>query len=106
MPLSSPLAEKTQMSAVAVPLAGRCSTTRFPAKEQEFVTVEKAPNAATFRSTSAPETDTPAVVGSTTTIVFPVTSGAVLVKKMVSSEAFGAITTSDAAFDVAPFGFR
>src|SRR2546430_15419026 len=106
MLLSSPLAEKTHMSAVALPLVGRCSTTALPAKTQELLTVENAPNAATFRSTSAPGTDTPAVVGSTTTMFFSIAAGAVPVSEMDSSEVFGAATTSDTTLDVAPFGFR
>jgi hypothetical protein len=78
MLVSRPLAEKRQISAAVRPEAGRCNETGFPASEQELVAVEKAPSAATLRSTSALGTETPAVVGSTTMMMsLAVAAGAV-----------------------------
>src|SRR5690348_12265928 len=105
MLVSNPLCEKRQMSAVAVPVAGRCSGTGLPPSAQELVAVENAPSAATLRSRSLPEEETPAVVGSTTTMPLPVAAGDELVRVMTSSEGLGGTTTSDTAFDVAPLGF-
>src|SRR5216683_1079269 len=93
------------MSAVAVPLAGRCSGIGLPPSVHELLAVEKGPSAATFRSTSLPGTDTPAVVASTTTMSFPVALGAALLSAIASSERFGAALTSDTTFDVLPSGF-
>src|SRR5216683_905446 len=53
-------------------LAGRSNVTGFPASEHELFVVENAPSAATFKSRSLPGTETPAVVGSTTTMSFAV----------------------------------
>src|SRR5271168_2054954 len=105
MLLSSPLSEKMQMSAVVVPLAGLVSGTGFPASVQELLEVEKAPSAATFRSTSFPPALTPAVVGSTTTMSCPVAAGVVLLSEIASSEVFGAATASETTLDVVPPGF-
>src|SRR5256714_13228136 len=106
MLVSSPPGEKRQISAAEVPLSGRCNATGLPASTQELFNVENRPSAATVRSTSAPGTETPAVVGSTTTMSFPVASGAALVSEITSSETLGAATTSDNAFDVLASGFR
>src|SRR6266852_2383292 len=89
---SRPLAEKRHMSAAASPAAGRGRGTGFPASEQELVAVEKTPSAATFRSTSAVGRETPAVVGSTTTMSFVEAEGAALASEMTSSEALSAMT--------------
>src|SRR6266849_2577143 len=105
MLVSNPLCEKRQMSAVAVPLAGRCNGMGFPPRVQELFTVENTPSAATFKSRSRPGEETPAVVGSTTTMSFPVAPGAELLSAITSSEGFGGATTSDTAFDFVPFGF-
>ena len=94
------------MSAVAPPLAGRCSCTGFPVSEQELFVVEKLPSAARFRSTSFPGTETPAVVGSTTTMSFAVAAGAAFVRAITSSDTFGGATTSETLFDFVPFGLR
>src|SRR5260370_14728024 len=106
MLVSRPLAEKRQMSAAATPLAGRCNGTGFPASEQELVAVEKAPRAATLRSTSAFGRDTPAVVGSTTMMSWAVAEGAPLVREMIASAVLGAITIREALFEVVPSGLR
>src|SRR5579883_1822066 len=105
MLVSSPLCEKTQMSAAEVPLAGRKRTTGFPVREQVFVAVANAPIAPTFKSTLLPGEETPAVVGSTTTMSLPVAFGAPLVRTICSSELFGAATTSATAFERVPSGF-
>src|SRR5712664_19758 len=106
MLVSRPPAENRQTSVAAVPLAGRCNSTGFPASEQELLVTENAPSAATFRSTSAPGTDTPAVVGSTTTMSFPATSGAPLVSEITSSEGFGGTTISETLLEVLLSGLR
>src|SRR5260221_14077444 len=90
MLVSSPLAEKRQMSAAATPVAGRCRATGFPASEHELVIVEKAPRAARFKSTPAFGIETAAVVGSKTTMSLPVADGAALVSDMSSSGTLGA----------------
>src|SRR6266403_1695649 len=92
MLVSSPLAEKRQMSAAATPLEGRSKSTGFPASEQELVIVEKAPRAATFKSTPAFGKETPSVVGSTTMMSLPLADGAALVSVMSSSDTLGAAT--------------
>jgi hypothetical protein len=71
MLVSRPLCENRQTSVVDIPLSGRSSTRGFPASVQLLFTVEKIPTAAIFKSTSLPGTETPAVVGSTTTYFFP-----------------------------------
>src|ERR1700726_2081060 len=106
MLVSRPLAEKRQMSAAATPVGGRCKCTGFPASEQELVTVEKVPRAATLRSTSAFGRETPAVVGSTTMMSLAVAEGASLVSVMTSSEGFGARTTRDTLLEVVLPGLR
>src|SRR5579885_452026 len=105
MLVSNPLCEKRQMSAAEVPLAGRLSTTGFPVSEQVFVAVANAPTAATFKSTLLPGDETPAVVGSTTTMSLPVAFGAPLVNAICSSEGLGAATTSATTLDFVPSGF-
>src|SRR5216683_2076199 len=97
---SRPLAEKRQMSATATPVAGRCKATGFPASEQELLAVEKAPRAATFRSTSALGRETPAVEGSTTTMSLDVAEGAALVREMISSDGLRAATMRETLLDV------
>src|SRR5579859_2035115 len=106
MLVSRPLAENRQISAAAKPEAGRTSAMGFPASEQEFAEVEKTPSAATLRSTSAPGCETPAVVGSTTTMSLPVAEDAPLVSGMISSATFGAATTRKTLLDVVLFGLR
>src|SRR4029077_17927748 len=93
MLVSSPLCENRQISAVALPLNGGCSTTGLPPSVQLLFTVENVPRAATFKATSAPGTETPAVVGSTTTMSLPVATGHELVSVITSSEVAGATTT-------------
>src|SRR5258707_12984811 len=83
---SRPLAEKRQMSATATPVAGRCKATGFPASEQELLAVEKAPRAATFRSTSALGRETPAVEGATTTMSLDVAGGVGVGRGMILPE--------------------
>src|SRR5271170_4691319 len=104
MLVSKPLSENRQMSAGEVPLAGRSSTTGLPVNAQELFAGEKVPSASTFRSTSLPGTDTPAVEGSTTTISSAVAAGAALVSEMISSEPLGAPTTSKTTLDSVPTG--
>src|SRR6266403_2019338 len=106
MLVSSPLAEKRQMSAAATPLEGRSKGTGFPARLQEFVTVENAPSAATFKSTSAFSKETPAVVGSTTMMSLPVADGAALLSEITSSETLGATTMTETLLDVVLSGLR
>src|SRR5258708_32667650 len=100
MLVSSPLAEKRQMSAAATPLEGRNKGTGFPARLQELVMVEKAPRAATFKSTPAFGKETPAVVGSTTMMSLPVAVGAALVSVMSSSGTLGAATIRETLLEV------
>src|ERR1700680_4577729 len=102
---SSPLCEKRQTSTVATLLCGRVSITGLPPSVQELFIAEKMPSAATSKSTSLPGTDTPAVVGSTTTMSLPETSGAPALNEITSSDALGTATTNDTAFDSAPPGF-
>src|SRR5882757_9886193 len=106
MLVSSPLAEKRQMSAAATPLGGRSNGTGFPARLQELVMVEKAPRAATFKSTPAFGKETPAVVGSTTIMSLPVAVGAALVSEMSSSEILGAAMIRETLLDALPSGLR
>src|SRR5882672_7943958 len=106
MLVSRPLAEKRQMSAAATPLEGRGKSTGFPARLQELVTVEKAPRAATFKSTPALGKETPEVVGSTTMMSLALAEGAEFVSEMSSSETLGAATTRETLFDVVLSGFR
>src|SRR5438477_3605189 len=105
MLVSSPACEKTQISVVVAPLAGRNKTTGFPASVQVLEPAEKLPSAAMFRSTSSPGKDTPEVVGSTTTMSLPEAAGFVPVSVMLSSVTFGAATTSETLFDRDPSGF-
>src|SRR6266404_1700162 len=106
MPVSRPLGEKRQMSAAATPVAVRCKGTGFPASEQELLAVEKAPRAATFKSTSAFGNETPAVVESTTMMSLPVAEGAAAVSEITSSEGFGAMTARETLLDVELSGLR
>ena len=105
MLVSRPLSENMQMSAFAVPLDGRCSAIGLPPSVQELLTVENGPIAARFRSTSSSGSETPAVVGSTTTMSCAVAVGAPLVSEITSSETFGAATTSETPFELVPSGF-
>src|SRR5881275_2527194 len=105
MLVSRPACEKRQISVVIAPLSGRVSTTGFPASEQVFVAAEKFPTAAILRSTEAPGKETPAAVGSTTTMSFPAADGAVLVSAILSLLVFAAATTSVTAFERDPSGF-
>src|SRR5260370_28962393 len=68
MLVSNPLCEKMQTSAVAVPLLGRCNEIALPPRVHVLLLVTNGPNAATFKSRSLAGTETPAVVGSTTTM--------------------------------------
>src|SRR5260370_15818 len=103
---SRPLAENTQMSAVTTPLPERSKGTGFPASEHELFAVENTPSAATFKSRSLPGTETPAVVGSTTTISFAVAAGATLDNEITSSELFCAATTRETLLEVVASGLR
>src|ERR1700747_2140660 len=85
---SSPLCEKTHTSAVPAPLDGRTNGTGLPASVQELLVVLNAPSAATFRSISDPVVETPAVVGSTTTMSFPVALGAPLDSVITANDVF------------------
>src|SRR5258708_16411305 len=106
MRMSRPVAEKRQMSAAAAAVEGRCKGTGFPASEQELLAVEKAARAAAFRSTSAFGSETPAVVGSTTTMSLAVAEGAAAVREIISSETFGAMTLRETLLDVELSGLR
>src|SRR5216684_1618581 len=105
MLVSKPLCEKTQTSAVAVPLAGRCNGIALPPSVHVLLAVLNWPSAATFKFKSLPGAEIPAVVGSTATMSFPAAAGAVLESAITSSEKFGGATISDTAFDFVPFGF-
>src|SRR5712691_1845755 len=105
IPASSPLFENTQMSASAVPEAGRTSVTGAPPSAQELLTTENIPRAATFKSTLGPSAEVPAVLGSTATMSFPVAEGAALESAMASSPEVCGATTSAAGFDAVPSGF-
>src|SRR6267378_2842812 len=100
MLVSSPLAEKRQMSAAATPLEGRSKGTGFPARLQELVMVENAPRAATFKSTPAFGKETPAVVGSTTIMSLAVAVGAAQVRVTSSSDTSGAATIRETLLEV------
>src|SRR4029077_7449268 len=106
MLVSRPLCEKRHTAVVEVPLAGRARTSGLPANAQLLFAVEKAPSAAIFNSPSSPGSETPSVVGSTTTISFPVAAGTELVSEITSSEVPGATTTRETAFDLELSGFR
>src|SRR6202140_1515370 len=103
---SRPPKENTQMSVVATPLAGRCNTTGFPARKHELLATENAPSAPTLKSRSSPGTETPAVVGSTTTMSFALAAGAALVSEITSSAVFCAATTRETLLEVVPSGLR
>src|SRR5580704_4072952 len=105
MLVSSPLSENTQRSKVELPLAGLGSATGLPESKQELLATENMPSAATLMSTSLPCALAPAVVGSTTTMSFPVAAGDALLSAITSTEAFGDATTSETALDFVPFGF-
>src|SRR5260370_38836870 len=77
----------------------------FPASVHVLVAVAKFPSAASFKSGLAPGTETPAVVGSTTTMSFAVAALATLVSAIDSSEAFGGATTRLTALDFELSGF-
>src|SRR5712672_4006236 len=94
------------MSAAATPAVGRSKGTGFPARLQEFVTVEKAPRAATFKSTPAFGKETPSVVGSTTMMSLPLADGAELVSEISSSETLGAATIRETLLEVVLSGLR
>src|SRR5882672_12961628 len=102
--VSCPLCEKMQMSEVVVPLVGRCKGIALPPSVHALLAVLNCPNAPTFGSTSLPGTETPAVVGSTTTMSFPVATGALPLRAITSSETFGATTISTTAFEDLPPG--
>src|SRR6266403_3235677 len=106
MLVSSPLAEKRQMSVAATPLEGRSNGTGFPARLQELVMVENAPSAATFKSTPAFGKETPAVVGSTTMMSLPVADGVPLLSEISSSKTLGAATMRETLLDVLLSGLR
>src|SRR5579859_719534 len=105
MLVSNPLCENTQMSAVAVPLAGRVTVTGFPPRLQELLAVWKEPSAAIFKSTSLAGCETPAVVGSTTVMSIPVAAGDAVLSAIVATPVPGATTISETLFDFCPFGF-
>src|ERR1022692_4220890 len=73
---SRPLTEKTQISAVAVPLAGRNMATVLPPRTHDDVATVYAPIAAIFRLTFPAAPDPPLVLSSTTTMSLPVATGA------------------------------
>src|SRR5258706_7319122 len=106
MLVSRPLAEKRQMSAAVAPVEGRCRGTGFPASEQELLAVEKAPRAATFRSTSAFGRETPAVVGSTTMMFLAVAAGVAAGREDISFEVFRGVARGGKQLDVGVFGIR
>src|ERR1700737_5054729 len=106
MLVSRPPAEKRQTSVAVTPVAGRCNGTGFPASQQELVAVEKAPRAATLRSTSEFGRETPGVVGCTTMMSLPVAEGAALVSEISSSEMLGAATMRETPLEVVLSGLR
>src|SRR5436305_2746510 len=106
MPASSPLAEKRQMSAAVAPVGGRASGIGLPASEQELLATEKTPRAAMSRSTSLFGLETPAVVGSTTTMSWATADWEPLVSGMGVSEIFCATVMRETMFDVELSGLR
>src|SRR5579871_44007 len=105
MLVSSPLCEKTQISEAVAPLGGRISSKGFPARVQELFEVLNEPRAATFKSTSLFVCETPAVVGSTTTMSLLVAFGAPSVNEITSLVPSSETTTKETAFDFVPSGF-
>src|SRR5258708_18928713 len=105
MLVSSPFCAKMQMSTVDVPVVGRGNEIALPPRVHEFVLVTNRPSAAIFKSRSIPGTEIPAVVGSTTTMSFPLAAGALLLRAITSSEGFGAATISVTTFDLVLLGF-
>src|SRR3989442_5197994 len=105
IPASSPLFENTQMSASAVPEAGRTSVTGAPPSAQELLLTENIPSAATFKSTFGPSAEVPAVLGSTATMSFPVAEGAAVESAIASSPEVCGSTTNAAGFDAGPSAF-
>ena len=78
---------------------------RISAQRAGIICDRKCPSAATSRSTSSPGTDTPAVVGSTTTMSLPIAVGSPAVNTIASSEIFGVATIIGTAFDLPLSGF-
>src|ERR1051326_1295328 len=106
MPESSPLAENKQISTAAVPVAGRSSGTRLPAREQELFATENSPRAATSRSTSLDDVETPAVAGSTTTMSWATAEADALVREMEASTMFCAMVIWGTVLEVELSGLR
>src|SRR5215467_13845768 len=102
---SNPLWEKRQISAVAVPVPGRCKRIGLPPSVHELVAVENVPSAATLRSKSVAGKEMPAVVGSTTMMSLLVAVGAELLSTMTSSDGFGCTMTRDTTLEGVPLGF-
>src|SRR5947208_10040952 len=105
MLVSRPDCEKRQTSKFAAADEGRVRTIGLPPREQVLVLAEKFPSAAMSSSTSAPGTETPAVVGSTTAMSLLVAAGAAPVRAMAASLVFGATTTMETVFEREPSGF-
>src|SRR5215475_8824590 len=105
MLVSRPLCEKIQISAVEAPIAGRTSGIGFPASVHELFAALNAPIAATFKSTSPFGCETPAVVGSTTTMSLSIAVGTFAVSGNESLDPSNARRTNEMAFDFVPSGF-
>src|SRR6267154_3371748 len=102
---SRPLCENTQISAVAAPFTGRTTVTGFPPRPHVLFAVLNNPSAAMSRSTSLAGCETPAVVGSTTTISTPVAAGELALNAMVEVPVPSGATINETLFDLCPFGF-
>jgi hypothetical protein len=88
---SKPLCEKTQISAVSVPLAGRVNVTGLPASVQELFTTLNAPSARGSRFHN--DNVIPAL-------------GVLLASETTASETFGAAITRDTVLELVPSGLR
>src|ERR1700690_467420 len=106
---SSPLTEKTQISAVAVPLAGRNMARGFrpgpQTRTHDDVATVYAPIAAIFRLTFPAAPEPPLVLNSTTTMSLPVATGAPGVSGIVEVPDIGFGTTKICVFESVPSGF-
>ena len=103
---SRPLTEKTQMSIVAVPDAGRVTTSEPAPSVQVFAAGEKIPIAATAMVTFGCGASDPAVEGSTTMMSLPLAEGFAGVSGIMSTFDDKATTTKFTVFDCVKSGFR
>lgn len=93
------------MSVIEVPDAGRASTIGVAPRVQELFGTENNPIAAIVRTTSGCGAGDPAAEGSTTTMFFPVTAGAVGVRGTTSGAGTSCTTTKLTMFESVAPGF-